>query len=511
MKNRTVDSLAFVLSNNVQPISQQPTDFSNQYYNDWLGRRNGTLMPTSPGVDWYHASYFYNDFKNTLDYTIRIKWKPIVHWLIDRIEPWQVTHRSRGAVLAFSPLRHTEQLNKVQRIKEWYNLIEGYRLSDHESYRLYDAFMSMTLDAMELDFDWIAKYIRKHESSSIGGGYKWRDLYGWKRTDWRSVYNNAKLMIENMRQRPGHWVNVKWGTGLRARASSLSGAESETHGTLDRSRIIQFHPVMSMLNIFLPHKKEYFSKVLKYTEEMLRVRADFYYPYVEGGNIYGIVHDFYTEGLQVNALDGKTWEATVGLLMGPAFSTLMMYIDGVPMLPSGGWHTSIVGTMANVVQNRKTKGNIVALGDDMSVFTKNGVKSNVPWVEEDPLDTKYKVTLGIAFGRDIDNPGITGLKAMSDRAKKSVPIRVDAFTLEGETAVTSSKTMQETALWAGLYMGRFGDKSLIEILKGIDVGARDYISPGEIMDEIVSGQQNTPVKDPFAWAEELGVKKVITA
>jgi hypothetical protein len=461
-------------------------------------------------VDQYAASYYYNDLTNVIEYDVKIRWKPIVTWLAKQVEPWQITHRSRAVVMAFSPLRVTEQMKKVNQIKEWHSAIQEYALTEVESYSLYDTFMQITLDAMELDHEWIRKYIGKHSTSSIGGGYKWRDLYGWSKNDWEDVYSNAKGMLESMKERPGQWINVKWNTGLRARSAPLDGVQDHVFGELDRTRIIQFHPVLSLLNVFLPHKKDYFQKALNATEQLVGTPATFHYPYKEGGHIYDTINQLYNNGYQLNALDGKTWEATVGELMGPAFTTLMMFVGGIPMLPSGGFHTSVVGTMANVVQNRKTSGHIVALGDDMSIFTKNGTRSRVPWVEEDADDTLHKVTLGVSYGKDIDNPRITGFKAMSDRAKSSIAIRVDMLTLSDSMVVQGKKTMQETALWAGLYLGRFGDKSLIEILRGIDTGSRDYISPGEIIEQIVSGEETTPKVDPFAWAEELGIKKLIT-
>lgn len=511
MPSRTDEARNYLLAETIKPISSTPIDFTDEYYNEWLDRRNGTLMPPSPGVSAYHSNFEYDDISNVIRYRIVAKWKPIVPWLVRNMPRWQVLHRSRGTVLAFSPLRVNEQTRKVRQVREWMDAMKRHALSAEQSNRLYDAFLAMTEEALALDSAWITKYLRKHETSSIGGGFKWRDLQGLTTKEWADIYHQVKEMVRSMREHPGHWINIKWNTGLRARSDPItdSSVPGTYTGEMDRTRIIQFHPVLSLMNVFLPDKKTYYEKVLRYTESFVNAGAEFHYPYVEGGNIYATINNLYHEGYKLNALDGKTWEASVGVLLGPAFTTLMMYVDGIPMLPSGGFHTSSCGTMANVVSNAKTPGHIVALGDDMSVFTKKGHRSGVPWIEEDPGDTEYKVTLGVSYGVDIDLPRITGIKMMSDRAKKAIPIRVDDIELQGESFVVSKKTDRETALWAGLYMGRFGDKSLIEILKGIDTTSRDYVSPGEIIEDIVSGAEQTSATDPFAWAEELGVKKVI--
>lgn len=511
MVNRSDDAFSYLLTETIKPISSQSVDFTSDYFSDWMSRRTGTLMPPSPGVEAYHAIYEYNDIDNLVGYTVTIQWKPIVDWLARNMPSWQVSHRSRGVVLAFSPLRVFEQSRKVSQIRDWHDRMLKQSLSDRQSHALYDTFLSMTQDAMSFDKDWINKYLRKHETSSIGGGYKWRDLFGMTTSQWQDVYQNAQTMLQSIRENPGKWINIKWNTGLRARSDSFDSIKDAYSGEMDRTRIIQFHPVLSLLNVFLPDKKSYFERVLRFTEKFVGAGADFHYPYIEGGGIYDTINQLYNDDYQVNALDGKTWEASVGVLMGSAFTTLMINVDGIPMLPSGGFHTSVLGTMANVVANAKTPGHIVALGDDMSVFTKRGYTSGVPWIEEDPLDTRHKVTLGVSYGVDIDVPRVTGIKAMSDRAKKAIPINVDSIELTGETFVNSKKTERETALWAGLYMGRFGDKTLIEILRGIDMTTRDFISPGEIIEDIISGREETPIRDPFAWAEELGVKKVITA
>jgi hypothetical protein len=412
-------------------------------------------------------------------------------------------------VLAFSPLRVFEQQRKLNQVKEWYDKMARHSLPTSLSESVYHMFFEKTLKYLKFDWNWVRSYINDHDTSSIGGGFKWRSTMGMTQGEWYNVYQNAKTMIENMSKKPFHWINIKWNTGLRARSDSLTGLGGSYNGVIDRTRIIQFHPSMSIYNIFLPNKKAYFTEVLNELQDMLGATPIFHFPYTEGGMIYDTLHRLHSKGLQLSAMDGKTWEASVGVLLGPAFSTLMMFVDGVGMLPSGGFHTSTLGTMANIVQNRNVNAHIVALGDDMSIFSKQKYSSNVPWVEEDPGDTAHKVTLGIAFGDDIDKPRVTGIKAMSDRAKKAIPIRVDEITYEGESTVLKTRDPREISLWVGLYMGYFGDKTLLETLKSTDISSRDYISPGEIIEEMVT-KQETQV-DPYAWAETYGVKKLIVA
>jgi hypothetical protein len=384
-----------------------------------------------------------------------------------------------------------------------------HSLPTSKSREVYDMFFDRTLEYLTFDWNWVKSYIKDHDTSSIGGGFKWRSTLVMTEGEWRNVYETAKTMMENMAGKPYHWVNIRWNTGLRARSDNLTSLRSNYSGTMDRTRIIQFHPSMSIYNIFLPNKKEYFTKVLTDLQSMVSSIPRFHFPYTEGGMIYDTLHKLHHAGLNLSAMDGKNWEASVGVLLGPAFSTLMMYVDGLGMLPSGGFHTSTLGTMANIVQNRKVQGDIVALGDDMSIFAKQKYISQVPWVEEDPGDTKYKVTLGISYGADIDKPRVTGIKAMSDRAKKAIPIRVDEVTYDGESVVMKTRDPRETSLWVGLYLGYFGEKTLLETLKATDISKRDYISPGEIIEEMVTKQEKQI--DPYAWAEAYGVKKLIVA
>jgi hypothetical protein len=237
----------------------------------------------------------------------------------------------------------------------------------------------------------------------------------------------------------------------------------------------------------------------------LNVQGTFHFPYVEGGDIYLKASQLFQAGYNFKALDGKSWEASVGTLMGPAFTPLMMHLDGVDVLPSGGFHTSIVGTIANVVQNKDLQGELIVLGDDMNYFYKG--KSNikrVPWVEEDPGDTKHRYILGTSYEVDPRRPRLSGLKVMSDRASKMIPFNFSEGS--GQQAVVRRRDPRQISTWAGMYLGWYGDDSLLNQLRKFKIEDRDYFSPSEIMEELIEGEADI---DPFAWAERMGVKDLV--
>jgi hypothetical protein len=509
MNPRAKDVLGYILANTIQPISKEPIDYSYETSVDWESTLNGTLMPPSPGVRSYYARFHYNLDSGKIEYNLDVEWRDVTKWLVKQLPSWQVTHRSRSMVLAFSPLRIWEQERKLQQVREWYHKMVRHSLPPSISEDVYRMFFEKTLKYLTFDWVWVQRYIKDHETSSIGGGYKWRDTKGLDSSSWQQIFDNVKEMAENMASKPGHWINIHWNSGMRARSDSLTSVTENYSGEMDRTRIIQFHPCLSLQNIFLPRKKEYFSEVLGELQRMVQARPTFHFPYTEGGMVYDTLYKLHRSGQQLSAMDGKNWEASVGILLGPAFSTLMLYVKGIAMLGSGGFHTSTAGTMANIVQNRNVEGDIVALGDDMSIFSKRKYVSQVPWVEEDAGDTAHKVTLGISFGKDLEQPVVTGIKAMSDRAKKAIPIRIDPLTYDGEAPVLGRRDPREISLWIGLYMGYFGDKTLLETLKSIDLTKRDYVSPGELIEQMVT-QQETNI-DPYAWAERYGVKRLIIA
>jgi hypothetical protein len=388
---------------------------------------------------------------------------------------------------------------------EWRNNMARHSLSSPESEHIYQMLFSRVVESLQFDKNYIVKYARDRLRSSLGEGFKWKQALQMPMEEWEAWFQIVKANAEDILANPGKFTNIRWNTGLRARANPIDGFRDKYVDEIDRTRIIQFHPYLSPWNAFLPTKKDLFGKVLQEMEEFLQVQGIFHYPYVEGGDIYLKASELFNAGYNFKAIDGKSWEASVGTLMGPAFSTVMMNLKGINLLPSGGFHTSIVGTMANVVQNRDRGGEMIVLGDDMNYFYKGRPHEiKAPWLEEDPGDSEHRFILGAAFNPDPNRPRISGFKVMSDRARKAIPFSFAEG--QGQQAVVGKRSAQEVSTWAGMYLGWYGDDSLLNQLRKVNLKERDYFSPTEIMEELIESDINF---EPFAWAERLGVKNLV--
>jgi hypothetical protein len=265
-----------------------------------------------------------------------------------------------------------------------------------------------------------------------------------------------------------------------------------------------FHPFLSLWNIFLPDKKSWYSAILKDVEDMFQVRSKNFYPYMEGGGIYSKASELFEEGYTMHAFDGKAWETSVGILLGKAFHPLMVYLRGIYGLPSGIAVTSLLGTIANVIVNKNVDALAIMLGDDMNFFSKGKLSGvpRVPWIEEQPIDTKTRTILGASFWKP-EAPRLTGFKVMSDRADKMIPIRL---LREWDTRSSEPKRdPRERAAWFGMYLGFYGDGTLISRLRKQKIEQQDFFAPNQTIQQLV----DDPGVDPFAWAETLGVKKLL--
>jgi hypothetical protein len=480
---------------------EAPIDYGPNYYEDWTSRQNGTIMPPSPGVFGYIFNYDYAG--NELAYEVKVEWREITKWLARQMPDWQITHRSRSAVVAASPLRVAEDMQRNARVKEWLPTFDGYSLSDSTSEVLYQLILDRTLEYLDFNPHWIDHYVREHERSSMGGGFKWRDAFSMSDDEWRRFFEMTKSFIERLKLNPGKFLNILYYTGLRARSPSLDSFRDTYTGTIDRSRVIDFHPALSSWNVFLPDKKTWYAKILQEVEQMFHVVPEFHYPYVEGGNVYLTVNELFHSGLNYRAMDGKSWDGSVGVILGKAFHPMLLYSHGLYTLGSGIALTSLLGTIANVIVNRDRNGVMVILGDDMNYWYKTETKVNVPWIEEEPMDTFSRSILGASF-YDPEKPRTTGLKVMSDRAEKAMPLNL--VSRAGMLPVSAKRDPREVSTWVGMYLGYYGDDTLINQLKKTKLEEFDFIAPSQIVSDLV---EKNPDVDAFAWAEQQGVKNLI--
>jgi hypothetical protein len=494
----------FIESQLAASYAKEPTDYEDLYTMQFSDRENGTVMPPSPGVVGYNLNYQYTGL--SVVYDLQVKWHDSIKWLLDQVEPWQVTHRSRTAVIAASPLRVAENQKRIANITEWKSTYEDFSLSDSQSDQLFQLVLDRTKEYMEFSPDWIKHYIKEHLGSSLGGGFKWKDTLSMSLGEWKSIYDSTIENIEILKEHSGDFLNIVYNHGLRARSPDMPAFNDNFSGEIERTRIVMFHQYLSLWNVFIPHKKQWYERILKDVEDMFAVEPEIYYPYVEGGEIYLRASELLSDGFKLHAYDGKSWESSVGLILGKAFRPMMVYMRGFYMLPSGIAATSLLGTIASVIVNKKANGYMITLGDDQNHFVKGKLKGipRVPWVDEQPMDSKTGTILGASFWKP-EAPRLTGFKVMSDRADKALPMLLtrDVNNIQSQP----KRDPRERAAWLGMFLGFYGDGTLISRLRKEKIEEQDFFAPRLTIQSLVDDES----QDVYAWAEREGVKDLVIA
>jgi len=440
-------------------------------------------------------------------YDLDLNWRPATHWLVRNIPKEQAFHRSRVGVIALRDLQVQENFMRGEKVREWINTgkFEPYTSGmRNRQTELFIATMDRLLEYLEFDEEHITRYLKSHLGSSIGAGLKWRDLVAMDRTEWRQFYDFVVGLVEQIRAHPGWWLNLDYRTGLRSRSDKIDGFRNQYTGTIDRTRIVMYHPVVSTWFVFMPNKKDLFARAFEDAQRILGIPNHVLLPFVEGGRIYSVAAElFHQHGTTFSAQDGKSWEASVGQLLGPDFNFAMAKVDGVGVLASGHTLTSYLGTLASLVRIRDQPSDTVAilLGDDQNLFGKHN-KPAVPWVEEDPGDTRERLILGLGYNQDVDRPRVYGIKAQSDRADKALPLRLQEG-VPSDVSMTGRHNERERAAHTGAYLGYYGGGSLLERLRKVDLTRRDYFSPGEVIQEVTTLEDGDDV-DAFEWTESFG-------
>lgn len=492
----------FIKQQLVAGFTTHPIDREDLYNFQFSDRLSGTVMPPSPGVLGYTLEYQWTG--RTVGYDLRVDWHPGAKWLATQVEPWQITHRSRTAVISASPLRVAENLKRISNVLEWRNSYSSYILSDAKSNELYQLVLDKTLKHMTFSPDWIKHYIRQHIGSSLGEGWRWKHTLSMPMSEWRTIYESTRENIEGLKRHAGEYLDIVFKHGSRARSPDMPKFSDRFTGEVERTRIVMFHQYLSLWNAFLPNKQAWYTDIMTSVEAMFDVKSENHYPFVEAGQIYVTASDLLSQGYNLSAYDGKAWESSVGIILGRAFSPLMIFMGGILMLPSGIALTSLLGTIASVIVNKNSSSTMIILGDDQNHFTKGSLHGlpRVPWIEEQPMDSKTRTILGASFFIP-DVPRLTGFKVMSDRADKQRPLL-----LTGEKQyikVRPKRDPREVSAWIGMFLGYYGDGTLITRLKHENILDKDFFAPRDTIQDLVS----SPGEDPFAWAERLGVKKLL--
>jgi hypothetical protein len=213
------DLFQYIQSRSTVKLADAPLDYLYEMYNEWNDRHTGTIMPPSPGVQAYTLSYTYD--AGVFHYVLDVEWREITKWLVKQIEPWQITHRSRSAVAALSPLRVYEQQLKIRNLKEWRSQMLRHSLSSRQSEDIYYMFFDRIRSYLSFDRTYITKFARDRPRSSLGEGWKWTQAMQMPIEEWRAWFDLVSANIEDLMVNPYKYANIRWNTGLRARANPI--------------------------------------------------------------------------------------------------------------------------------------------------------------------------------------------------------------------------------------------------------------------------------------------------
>jgi hypothetical protein len=485
-------------------FTQTPIDILDSLKFQWSTRESGSIMPPGPGVDAFMLDYEMNiDAQNNpvLFYSINVRWEPFIKdYLLKHIEPWQVWHRSRLAAISANALKINEINYRIKQTFDMQKYFKQVALSSAQLDELLSIVVLTTIKYLKFNKQWIATYIKEHKNSSLGGGFKWNNAFTVTDSEWLAILEIIKSNLENMLSHAGQYSPREPYTGIRARADQIDAVSDEyLDYQMTRSRIVMFGPWMSLVTVFIPQKAAWYEEILTKVIDYLDPEGEYFFPYILGGKIYLKASELFNAGLQYTAYDGKSWESSVGQLLGAPFRSMMVHVGGWDFLPSGSTFTSLLGTIGTIIATMRTSGTWLVLGDDANHFG-NG-KLNFPPMEYQPEDTKFWYLLGVCFKPDINQPRITGIKLTMDRAREMKPLTMHYF--QHNTVLVSRKRADSTRVaWAGLFNGWFGEGTLLQAIQKIKPG--EYKSPSEEIESLVESS----FTDPYAWAEREGVKKV---
>jgi hypothetical protein len=413
-----------------------------------------------------------------------------------------LTHRSGDVAIAVSRKRIDEINRRILKLKQHYQEYVKMALTDRESLDLMTIVVQTTLKHMSVDMEHIREYIHDHMESSTGSGVKWAEMLSVTQSEWHQIIEQVRDLLERILANPGQWAHVPWNYGMRARRNSLNGFPDHHTGQIDRTRIIVFYVAFSIITAFISDKVGWYSEILEECLDYLGVEGEYVLPLIVGGKVYTLASEYFNDGLDFVAYDGKSWESGVPIILGYAFRSFFIHVQGLDMLPSGISFTSLFGTLAMIIASRYIKGIKAILGDDLNVWSP-GKMPNLWSIEYQEMDTKLGFILGVIYSIDPLMPRLTGFEKISmDRAGKMEPLNLD-----GEWKVVSLARHESTrALWLGCFLGWFGPRTLVQAISSVPPGK--YLNPQEYFERMINEAQ-VPMSDALEWARSIGVKEVV--
>jgi hypothetical protein len=441
--------------------------------------------------------------------------EPFFKYLLQKLEKWQILDRSRTVAISCNALLANEIRHKHHVIEEINADIQRHRMPDRVSRLVRDLKVKLTLKYMHLDMDWIRSYIRDHHRSSMGEGHLWNAAFDITKEEWRTIMEIHKSNLERLLLYDKPVYNdIRFYIGNRARSGSFEhGFSEKVHEVITRTRLITFHPALSTWTLFIPQKAAWYTEYFKALEEEFHIAGKYYYPYVLGGKVYLEFKNLYKDHI-FSAYDGRTWDGSAALLNGRYNECFAIDLLGHPMIPSGISTTSMDDTTANMWVTRDVDAHKFILGDDLNILSKHPVTlTKMGFFEYQDVDSRNGYFLGVAWRPTAEERrrGLLVAKTIgiarisTDSPRHARPLRLD----ENEsTPYVRRLDNRIRSTVVGLAFGKFGNGTLESRLERIKPG--EFIAPHELLENIAEDSLTREIGDPYAWAEEQGVKALFT-
>jgi hypothetical protein len=415
---------------------------------------------------------------------------PELRELVKEMPAIQVEHRSRVNAIGASHLRHKEMDRRTTKAEASKEQVRKAALTDSESNELLSVFGDIIRNHTKVDMTYIKKYIRDHETSSLMPGVKWAELELLGTSEWEMMYSETMKVYDRWidGELQGQSLASPMNVGIRARSPGLTADDilaGEVSGSVDRSRIVMFHPAFSMMNAFIPNKVEMYSYLMREAAKIIHPSCEVHSPLVTGGEIYAKAIDWFND-YEFGPHDGVNWEVAAAELLGPAFHPMALTIDGHRVEASGRWDTSAINTVSTMLVGERTgvfqKAEVAALlGDDCNAWGARKPVVNTPsLMEHQEKDDQVGFLLGLAYKLG-DNPRLCGVKLSVDNAQKMIPYSLTGGITHVEGRSRHSE--QERSTWIGAYKGYLGDRTMVEALS--KVKAERYKGPGMLIQELM--------------------------
>lgn len=506
-------------------FSPNPVDMYDSYTTEWASKDTGGTMPPGPLVKGYALSYNYSaeavpsrvDMsgelpRRALYYDIDVDWEPWVGKFAKVLEPHQITHRSRILALASGPLRINELDRQVYKVSNIIDKVRAKAMPERISLGTLDIIIDEFIKALKtrgVDLSVTRKYSDDHKGRSMGNGYRWDDAVYLDISQWRELFDKIIGNLEDVKRMVGMYNNIRYFTGIRARSDELTSTtlSNSYNGIMRRSRRIMFNGAWSMLTAFLSHddKRKYYEKVYARLIDYFNASGDRHFPYVEGGEIYLKAAELFSEGKRFQALDGVSWEAFVGTILGAPFNAFMTNVKGINMLPSGITFTSLLDTIAMLWVTKDIDGTMIQLGDDFNHWGTN-VKETA-YLETAPLDTKWSWLLGLDFSVDPYVPRLSGFKISMDKTGEIKTLPMQNGKHYGPIGMFRKRDPRIRAVVAGAYGGHIGETTILDAIKGEIKGGDFFGGTYEIEQVILKSK----VEDPYHWIDAHGLKSAFVS